>query len=98
MKAKNKEIELVSCQAVIFEIDYNLRKLYGFDKDKVVKALATIVDAPYLIIEDQKAFQETLLVYLHNNLDLVDCFLFSKAKLDQAEVLSFDKGFKKRPN
>lgn len=95
-RAKKQEIELVCCQIVIFEIDFNLRKLYGFDKTKVINALATIIGMPFLNVEDQATFQEAILMYSHSKLDLVDCFLFCKAQLNNARVLSFDKHLVKK--
>lgn len=97
-KAKKQVIELICCPIVIFEIDFSLRKLYGFDRTKVVDALATIIGMPFLNIEDRAVFQEALLMYSRNNLDLVDCFLFYKAQFNQAQVLSFDKDLKKLKN
>lgn len=94
-RAKVGQIELVICQPVIFEVSYVLSGFYKFSKEKVVEAVAAMINIPYLTIEDREVFQDALLLFLRDNHDLVDCFLYAKAKREEAEILSFDKDFKK---
>lgn len=94
-RAKNREIEIIVPQIVIFEIEFSLRRTYGFSREQVVKHLGAIVNMPYIEVEDQKIFQEALLLYLKNNLDLVDCFLLTKANQEGGKVLSFDRKVKR---
>lgn len=95
--AKNLEIEIVVCPMVLAEVTYALTKFYEFDKISVIDKLETIVNNPYLEVEERPILQETLSLYLKNDFDLVDCYLSAKAKLQDGKVLSFDKDLKKLP-
>ncbi|MCL4390353.1 MAG: PIN domain-containing protein [Patescibacteria group bacterium] len=94
-EAKRGECKIIVCQAVIFEIEFGLRKYYGLDKKDIVQMIGTILNMPYLETEDWQIFQEALVLYANKNWDLVDCFLTVKADQAKAEVLSFDKKIKK---
>ena len=96
-RAKRGELELIVCQAVILELDYILEKNYRLPRIETVTLLGRIVTTPYLKIEDKIAFQEGLIAFSHSSASLVDSFLFHKAQLDDAAVLSFDKDIKKTP-
>ena len=94
-RAKKGHIKIVVCPIVVFEIFLALNEPYGFDKNKVTKALKTIVKMDYLEIEDRQNLIQALRLYQQQNMDLTDCFLFVKAKNAAGEVLSFNKDFKR---
>jgi len=80
---------------IIPEIEYVLRKVYKVSKDKIVDNLLLIMEASYLDIENRSEWTKSLNLYLKNNIDLIDSFLYiSKLKYDM-KILTFDKDFKK---
>lgn len=93
--AKRGEIKIIVCQAIIFEIEFGLRKYYHSTKEEIIRVLGTILNMPYLTTEDRPIFQESLILYAAKNWDLVDCFLVAKGHQENATVLSFDKKIKK---
>ncbi len=94
-KAKEEKIIIYTCQIIIFEMMYILEKTAKLGKEQALKLTRIIVSLPYVEIEDRQLFLETFNLYEKKNIDFVDAFLFCKAKNEQADVLSFDKDFKK---
>lgn len=93
--AKTAKINLLVPQIVIFEIEFALNKYYGFSKEKIIDKLKTILNTPYLNVQNQNIFNTSLNLYKHSKLSLVDCFLESFAKENNAQVFTFDKNLKK---
>lgn len=94
-KAQNKKLRIFVCQIVIFEIDFILGKFLKQPKNEVLEKVKTIVNSPYIDVEDKEYFTQAIELNSKNNVDLVDCFIYSKAMGNNAEVLSFDEDFKK---
>ena len=94
-EAKNREVELVLCQAIIFEAFYVLVKYYEIEKKIVIEMLGKIINIPYLSVENRSEFSEAILRFSQANVSLIDCFLVAKAESVGAHVLSFDKDIKK---
>ena len=95
-KAKNNEIELHVIQAVIFEIDFILRKYYLYEKGVIIQQLKSLVSARYIDIESRDIFGKALSIYEKRNISFVDSFLLSKAEIEKAEIFTFDKKLKNR--
>ncbi|HBQ50697.1 hypothetical protein A3B42_00880 [Candidatus Daviesbacteria bacterium RIFCSPLOWO2_01_FULL_38_10] len=93
-KAEKSKVLLIVPQIIIFEIDFALRKYYRFSKEEVVDKLQTIVETPFLEIEDSLIFREAIQIYSGNNLSLTDCFLYVKAKEENRQLFTFDKALK----
>ncbi len=94
-QAKKGKIKLKIISEIIPEIEYVLRKVYKVSKDKIVDNLLLIMEASYLDIENRSEWTKSLNLYLKNNIDLIDSFLYiSKLKYDM-KILTFDKDFKK---
>ncbi|MBI3384711.1 PIN domain-containing protein [Candidatus Gottesmanbacteria bacterium] len=93
--ARKKEIVIVVCQIVIFEICFALEKYYELPRLEVYHHLKTLVSVPYFEVEERENLLEALDIYQLENIDLVDAFLFCQAVSRNAEILSFDKDFKK---
>lgn len=87
--------ELTVCVVVFFEIDFVIRKVLQFKKEKVIEIIEAILNMSFLKIEEKETLTEMIKVYALNNVDLTDCFLLSKSLLDKKELLSFDKDYKK---
>lgn len=59
------------------------------------KKIPSLVKSIYFEIEDRSMWLDVLALYPKANLDMVDIFLFEKAKQNGGEVLSFDQDFVK---
>ena len=94
-KAEKSQVILNVPQIVIFEINFALRKYYGFSKEDIVDKLQTIIETPFLKIEDSLIFREALKIYSQKNISLTDCFLYVKAKEKGQRVFTFDKNLQK---
>lgn len=95
-KAKVGEVDLVLCSPVVFELDFVLSKYYKFVKKDVANAIGVLLTLPYLEVEDREAFQQAMIEYAKGDYDLVDCFIYAKALLQEGEVLSFDRKLGKK--
>lgn len=89
------KIRLLVPQIIIFEINYTLTKYYHFEKKRVAEALESIVNNNSLEVESQSIFGGAVEVYKDTNLDLTDCFLIEKSRLDGIGIKSFDKKLNK---
>ena len=93
--AKLGKIELVVPQIVIFEIVFNLKKLYEFEKERVIEGVKIILSTPYLKIQDRDFFNLAVQLFQENKLSFVDCFLAAYAQDINGEIFSFDKNLNK---
>ncbi|OGE07783.1 hypothetical protein A3I53_02180 [Candidatus Curtissbacteria bacterium RIFCSPLOWO2_02_FULL_40_13b] len=94
-KAKEKKIELIVPQIIIFEICFALEKYYQLSKEQVIEKLKAIVSADYFQVQDREVFNTTLGLYKMKNASFVDCFLISQAKMKGSELFTFDKDLPK---
>lgn len=97
-KAKEEKINLIFTPEIIMEINYVLLKVYSVDKIKVIDYLSTLIKTPYLEIINRKILLNCLDIYQKYSIDFIDALLFSYAKENKSEVLSFDSDFKKLPS
>ena len=95
IQARQKEITLHVAQAIIFEIDFILRKYYHFEKVVVIEHLKSLIATNYINIESQNVFNKALYTYAKNNISFVDSFLLAKAYLENAELFTFDQHIQK---
>lgn len=93
--SKKNKVNLVVPQIIVFEVNYSLLKFYHFEKEKIIKALASMFSADYLDIESIEIFTDALKIYQNNNLDLTDCFLAAKKNLENMDIFSFDEKLNK---
>jgi len=94
-QAKREEIELTIIPLTIIEVVYVLTKVYKETRSQVTKNIKTILSMSYLKVKQRKELLQAVELYERHNVDFVDTFLYACAKNDTAEVLSFDKDFKK---
>lgn len=94
-QAKEKKIRLILIPQVVFEINYVLEGVYQLNKKEAADLLLKLVKSPLLTVENQLALIEALEKYQKINIDLFDIYLWERAKQEKAEVLSFDRDFKK---
>jgi predicted nucleic-acid-binding protein len=93
LEAKKGRLRLVVCTEILLEINYVLLRPLRLSKVQTVASLKSIVKLSFLEFEDKEPFLMALKIYERENMDLVDCFLFSKATMEDGEVLSFDKDY-----
>ncbi len=94
-KAQQRKIKIVFLSEVILEMEFVLRSVYLFSRPELTKALAGLLKVDYLAIEERDLWLETFEIFSKSSLSLFDIFLFFKAKSRKAEVLTFDKDFRK---
>ena len=93
--AKEGKIQIIILSEILFEIDYILRKVYGLSRLETTQKLSDLVGSYYFDVKDRSIFIKALELYPKTNFDLVDIFLFERAKDAGGDVLSFDKDFER---
>lgn len=94
VKLLEAEDGLVVAQ-VIFEIEYVLRKVYGLSKKDIGGCLNKLLSTKKLMIEEKIVLAEAFRLYVGKNVDLVDAYLWVRAKELGTTVFSFDRDFKR---
>ena len=94
-KAQMRQIELIFLPEVIAEIEYVLRKQYKETREKVAEVLSALAKPAYITIFNRSAILEALNFYKKTGVDFADSILFATAREQNAQVISFDKDFKK---
>lgn len=94
-KAEIGKKRIVFLSAVILEMAFVLHSNYSLTRTEITKNLLDLVKTAYLEIEDKDLWMRTLPIYAAARIDLIDIFLFMKAKASEGEVLSFDEDFRK---
>lgn len=94
-QAKEGKLVLILIPEVVLEINYVLRGVYSLSRKKTADILIKLVKSPDLKVQEQKVLVETIEKYRKVNVDLVDLFIYEKAQKAKAEILSFDKDFRK---
>ena len=92
-KAKQQEIKIVFLSEVILEMGIVLEKFYKLKKPEIARHFSILIKTAYLAIEDRSVWGESFAIFSKKNIDLLDVFLFVRAKTKGAEVLSYDKDF-----
>lgn len=94
-KAKDGKQKIIFLSAIILETAFVLKSNYSVTSPGIAEYLSVLVATPYLDIEDRNIWIKILPFFAQSKIDLIDIFLFEKAKDINAQVLSFDKDFKK---
>lgn len=90
-QAKKEKIKIVYLSAIIIEMEVVLRRVYGLPKSQISKQLQILIKTPYLTVDDQDIWIKTFDRFTAINIDLVDLFLFEKARANNGKILSFDQ-------
>ncbi|WP_457393084.1 PIN domain-containing protein [Roseateles sp. P5_E1] len=78
---------------VVLELEWVLRKSYGFDKDSVLHALSSLFSAAELSIESERALEVALQLYRQGPADFADCLHIAlAAQAGEQPLWTFDKG------
>lgn len=94
-QARQKKLEIIIPQIVIFEIEFGLSKYYGLVKREVIEKLRVILSSKDLKIQNRGIFMNALKLFERYNISFVDCFLKAYGEEIKGEVFTFDKNFKK---
>lgn len=89
--AKQRKVELVVPQIVIFELVFALEKYYRFTKQEIIAKIKSVLAMSYLKVQNDNIFERAIDLFSQRRLAFVDSFLISFARQNQAELFSFDK-------
>lgn len=90
-RAEEGREKIVFLSAIILEMSFVLRSNYDVSPSEISKYLSALVSLPYLEIEDRDIWIKILPEFVQRKIGLIDIFLFEKAKINNAKVLTFDK-------
>lgn len=94
MDSKALKITLFVPQIVIFELNFVLDKYYKFEMIEISKRLKSIIQAPYLQVQDKTIFSNALKFYEENSISLADSFILFYAREKKGDLFTFDKKLK----
>lgn len=94
-QAKKGQVKIIVPQVIFFEIDFILRKYYGFEKKEIIGKLQSLVSVSYFMVESKDIFQKALTLYNENTISFVDCFLVAKSGIEEVDIFTFDKDLNK---
>ncbi len=94
-RAKKGELRITFISEAILEMNFVLKSVFSIDRIEIADQLLNLVKTSYVDIEDRDIWSLVLSNYKSQNIDLLDIYLFFRAKRDRAEVLSYDKDFVK---
>lgn len=81
---------------VILELEWVLRKSFGFDKDSVLRALSSLFSAAELRIESERELEVALQLYRQGTADFADCLHIAlAAQAGELPLWTFDKAASK---
>lgn len=94
-EASKGNIHLILIPEIFLEVEFVLRKSYQFDRERISESLLSLLQFTSIEILEKNILFATVRSYKRSFIDIIDCFLYHSAQTEQAEVLSFDKDFKK---
>jgi predicted nucleic-acid-binding protein len=78
---------------VVLELEWVLRKSFGFGKDDVLLALSSLFSAAELSFESERALEVALQLYRKGPADFADCLHIAlAAQAGEQPLWTFDKG------
>lgn len=90
-QAKKSSLKLYVAQIVIFELNFILDKYYNLPKIEIIDKLKSVVQTPYLEVQDREVFVDALKIFSDSNISLADSFILAKSKIENWELFTFDK-------
>lgn len=94
-EAKKDKVRIKFVDEVILEMEFVLRSFYKVERKKLAEILLELCKTGYLEVENRGLWMEALKMYSGRSIDLMDVFLFVKAREMGGEVLSFDQDLEK---
>jgi predicted nucleic-acid-binding protein len=78
---------------VVLELEWVLRKSYGFEKEDVLHALSSLFSAAELSIESERSLEVALQLFRQHSADFADCMHIAlAAQAGEQPLWTFDKG------
>lgn len=90
-----KKNEVLVIAQVIFEMEYVLRKVYKVPKREICECLEKLLTTKGMLVEEKQVLSTSIKLFVEKNVDLVDAYLWVRARELGTTVFSFDKDFKK---
>jgi len=81
--------ELYVTDVIVAEVIYVLRGT-GRDRDQTAEAVGLLLRTEAFTFEHAELITVTLQLYSEHRLDFADCYLWARARHDQAELATFD--------
>jgi predicted nucleic-acid-binding protein len=78
-------------QLVLLETEWVLRSRYDFQKDEIIGAIAGLLDAADVQLEDEREIEQALYVWKDNNTGFADCLIGARnLKMGCSVTATFD--------
>lgn len=90
---ESKEIELPT--EVLAEIIYVLEKVYKVPRKTITKIFKMFLDKYNVSVNNPELIKQSLNKYSTSKLDLIDCILYAYKKVENREIMTFDKELSK---
>lgn len=95
-KVRRGEEKALILESVLVECIYMLTKFYKVSKEETVDKLKVLLQYKGIINEDKNELIEAMNIFSgKNNIDIVDCILFTKAKSHHRDLFTFDDRLRK---
>jgi len=89
------KIEAYLLDFILAEVVYVLKRIYKLEKSDITKTLQQLLMYQNLFLENKLVSYEALSIYHDKNIDFADAYLCAKRKLEDFEIVSFDKDLTK---
>jgi|SRR3989344_2856548 len=98
-KIKSGEIDGVTGDIVLAEMNWVLSSFYKFPKARIVKLLNGVINIPNLEINNAYNSRSAIRLFGNTNVKYIDCVIASIPQIVAKEwvVVSYDEDFKKLP-
>ncbi|MBC8234654.1 type II toxin-antitoxin system VapC family toxin [bacterium] len=80
---------------VIAELVWTLEKFYQVPKSKIRKIISELLLIKGLLVSNRSILLKALELFAEKNIDFADALIASMAMANEAEVITFDKDFRK---
>lgn len=99
-KIKEEKITALIHDVIFAEIVFVLvsKKLYGLSKHKIQALLLPIVNLTNIKFNSKKKIKRALELFALYDIDFEDALISADAENEKAEIISFDRDFKKIPS
>jgi predicted nucleic-acid-binding protein len=87
--------EIFLLEEVLAEVVYVLEKVYKLSKIDLVNIIQEFISYTNIIVDNKDVIDLALNTYKQNNLDFVDCILYSYSKCRNATIYTFDRKLEK---
>jgi len=89
------EEKAIILESILVECIYVLIKFYKIPKEEVIDKLKGLLQYKGIVNEDKIELIEAISIFAEKNLDIVDCILCAKAKIQNKILVTFDEKLKK---